>query len=192
MAEIFCTAAAGLALLSQVTSFASAIHEMIKTIKNSRKDVAELSNETVIFAGLCGDFLNACDEGHQAKSSAASAIASLNILIGKIKTRLSEILQKVEALIQNRKYRSSVEETLIAYLKWYFSKSEVKSLRAFLKVVRASMNGFSNLMCIRKLNEELQLLQDALRDRRSRRIIEEKLGMKIERKILMVKQMMWV
>jgi hypothetical protein len=93
-------------------------------------------------------------------------------------------------LRRDREQHSSIEETLIAHLTWYFSKSEVKSLRVLLKVVRASMNGFSNLMCIRKLNEELQMLRDALKDRKSRQNIEEKLGMKIERKIQMVEQMM--
>jgi hypothetical protein len=173
MADIFGAAVAGLALLTELTKFGIAIRKATKRIKNSRRDIAELTDETVIFAGLCEDFLRTCANDREAKS-----------------TGLCELLRKVEAVGPEPKHQYSLQEVLIAKLEWFFSKDAVRRLRGSLTVARASISGFSNLMCIRKLNEELQMLREALSSRASRQKVELKLGMSVEEKIRMVRQAM--
>lgn len=187
MADIFGAVAAGITICAQLAEFGKAIRKATKRIKNSRRDIADLSDETVIFAGLCEEFLRTFTD---TKSKAASSVAPLITWLRRTNTELSELLQKVEALTPDPTYRVSIQETLIAYLEWYFSKNAVKKLRASLTIARESMNGFSNVLCIQKLNEELQILKNALRDASSRKTMEEKLGVKLERKIKMVEQAM--
>ena len=57
MAEIFGAVAAGIAVCQQMTRLAKAIHEVAKNVKNAPKDIGTLTNQTIIFAGLYGDFL---------------------------------------------------------------------------------------------------------------------------------------
>ena len=190
MADILGAVGAGIALCTTLTQCGLAIRRATKRIKNSRRDIAELSNETVIFAGLCEDFLRTCADDHQAKSSAFSSIGTLNIWIERTITGLRKLLRKVEALRPDPRYRYSIQDTLIAHLEWFFSKDAVKSLRASLTIARANMTGFSNLMCIRKLNEELRWLKCALTNKTRRKEIENKLGMRIENKIDIVQQAM--
>jgi hypothetical protein len=54
----------------------------------------------------------------------------------------------------------------------------------------SSISGYSNLMYIQRLHEELQMLKLALENERSRQTIEEKFGMTLEEKIEMVLQSM--
>jgi hypothetical protein len=191
MADIFGAAVAGLALLTELTKFGIAIRKATKRIKNSRRDIAELTDETVIFAGLCEDFLRTCANDREAKSSAAaSSIGPLKAWIKRTSTELCELLRKVEAVGPEPKHQYSLQEVLIAKLEWFFSKDAVRRLRGSLTVARASISGFSNLMCIRKLNEELQMLREALSSRASRQKVELKLGMSVEEKIRMVRQAM--
>jgi hypothetical protein len=191
MADIFGAAIGGIALLSQLTKFGIAIRKATKRIKNSRRDIAELTDETVIFAGLCEEFLRTCADDHEAKSSAAaSSIGPLNAWIKRTSTELRELLRKVEAIGPEPKHQHSLQQTLIAKLEWFFSKDTVRRLRDSLTVARASISGFSNLVCIKKLNEELQMLREALSSRDSRQKVELKLGMSVEEKIRMVRQAM--
>jgi hypothetical protein len=192
MAEIFGAVAAGIALCTQLTQFGIAIHKATKDIRNSRRDIVKLADETILFASSSEDFLRSCADDSQAKSSATYSIRPLIIWINKTKIGLFKLLQNVEALQSNPKDRPSLQNVLIAYLKWHFSKREVKCLRVSLSIARASMNGYSNLICIRKLEEELQLLSRALDNAASRVEIEKRLGMSIEDKIELIKESMYV
>jgi hypothetical protein len=190
MAEIFGAVAAGVSLCTQLTELGLAIRKATKRIKNSRRDIAELTDETVIFAGLCEEFLRACADDHDAESRAVSWIIPLNAWIKRTSTGLCNLLRKVEAVGPEPKHQYSIQDTLIAYIEWFFSKDTVRRLRDSLTVARASMSGFSNLMCIRKLNEELHMLSAALSNRTSRKDIELRFGMRVEVKIRMVQQAM--
>jgi hypothetical protein len=190
MAEIFGAVAAGVALCTELTKLGRAIHKAMKTIKDSRRDIAELTDETVIFAGLCEEFLRACNDDHEGNSSAAASILPLNAWIKRTSTGLCDLLRKVEAVGPEPRHQYSLQETLISYLEWFFSKNTVRRLRDSLTVARASISGFSNLMCIRKLNEELHMLNAALSNRISLQEVELRLGMSVEEKIRMVRQAM--
>ncbi|KAF2623605.1 hypothetical protein BU25DRAFT_177347 [Macroventuria anomochaeta] len=187
MAEIFGAVVGGVALSTQLTQCGKKIRKAIKKIKSSRRDISELADDTVIFAGLCEGFLRACADGREAHIGRSSSIGSLNIWIKKTLAGLHELLRKVEALKHDPRYRSW-QDTLIAYLEWFFSTSSVKHLRANMAVARESINGFSNLMCIQKLNEELRMLRIALTRPMSRAEIERNLRLEIEEKIDLVKQ----
>jgi hypothetical protein len=190
MAEVFGAVAAGVALCTELTKLGRAIHKATKRIKNAGRDIAELTDETVIFAGLCEDFLRTCADDHDAESSAVSSILPLNAWVKRTSTGLCDLLRKVEAIGPEPMHQYSIQNTLIAHIEWFFSKETVRRLRDSLTVARASMSGFSNLMCIRKLNEELHMLGAALSNRTSRKDIELRFGMSVEEKIRMVKQAM--
>jgi hypothetical protein len=190
MAEIFGAAVGGVALCATLVDIGLAIHKATKRIKNTRQDVAELTNETMIFAGLCDEFFRTCVDDQEAMRGAASSILALKAWIEKTSTELLALLQKVEAVGPAARFRHSLQDTLIAYLEWLSSKDTVKRLRNSLTVARASIDGFSNLMCIRKLNEELRVLYAILANETDRRKAELELGMKLEEKIQMVQQRM--
>jgi hypothetical protein len=190
MAEIFGAVAAGIALCNQLTQFGIAIHRATKDIKNSRRDIIKLADETILFASSSEDFLRFCADDHQAKSTATCSIRPLTAWIRKTKTGLFKLLDNVEALRSDPINRPSLQKVLIAYLMWYFSKKEVKCLRVSLNIARASMNGYSNLMCIQKLKEELQLLRRALKNAAIRKEVEKKFGISVEDKIKLVEHAM--
>jgi hypothetical protein len=190
MAEIFGAVAAGIALCSQLTTIAVAIRKATKEVKNARKDIAKLSDETVIFANLCEGFLNVCADDPTTKRGGAFSIGPLYLWIKRTIVEQGRLLRKVEALIPDDEYRYSFRETLVAHREWFFNKSKVKSLRTSLTIARESMNGFTNLMYIRKLNEELQYLKTALRDASLRQSIEERFKTTLETKIRSVENAM--
>jgi hypothetical protein len=168
MAEIFGAVAAGLTICTQLAQLGNAIRKGVKRIKNARKDVLELSDEAVLFTSL--DRLVAWLE--QPESA------------------LSELLEKVKALIRDPKYQYSWQEKCIAQIEWFGSKGAVKRLRASLSIARSSISGYSNLMCIQKLNEELRMLHLATRCDENRRIVQAQLGMTLEKKIDIVERAM--
>ena len=187
MAEYFGAAAASIALLTQLTQCGVQIHKAIKKIKRSRTDIAELADETIIFAGLCDDFLRTRNGERKVSTRGNSSMESLDAWIKKTLKGLQEVLQTVEGL-RKRRSRTSLEKRLIAYLEWFFSASLVKRLRENMSVATDSVQGFSTLICIQKLNEELQMLRVALTRPSRRKEIEEELGMSIEDKINILQQ----
>jgi cell division protein ZapA (FtsZ GTPase activity inhibitor) len=188
MAEIFGAVVAGFAVCHELSRLAKFIHEANKTIQNSRKDIAELSDETVIFAGLYGTFLQSCEDNPEACQKTASSLQRLKSWADSTIHDLKNILSKVDILRLNKDYRYSFNETLRAELKWFFSKNAVTLLRTSLSVARQSIEGFSNLMCLGKLNEELKVLRSALRSASKRQAVEQRLGMSLEDKIKSIQQ----
>jgi hypothetical protein len=188
--EILGAVAAGVALCTTLVESGKAIRKATKRIRNARKDVLELSDEAVIFAGLCEDFLHTCNDHREAKSRVFGSLHRLVAWLDHFKNALSELLNKVKAIIRDPRYHYSWEKKCSAYLEWMGSKSTVKKLRASLELAISSISGYSNLMYIQRLHEELQMLKLALENERSRQTIEEKFGMTLEEKIEMVLQSM--
>lgn len=180
---------ASIALLPPLVHCGNKIRKAVKEIQSSRRDIFELTDETVIFSDLCGEYLRACADDHEAHSRRSSSIQHLETWIRKLLGSLNNVLQKVGALKRGRKHRSSVEDRIIAYIEWYLSKSAVKRLRASMAVARETIKGSSNIMCIQKLDEELRMLKEALvSSPLRRREIEKRLGMTIEKKIESINQ----
>lgn len=187
MAEIAGVIVGGMGICGQLFQVGRQIQKAIKTIKNSRRDIGKLAKETIIFAGLYHMFSSVCKES-DASVRDSVAIAELNSWAQTSVDGLEELLQKVEALTPGDKSSRSIEESLIAHVQWFFSKSTVKALRASLSVARESINGFSTLMHVNKLNTEITLLEQALRDQELRRGLEKQHGASLEEIILMLKQ----
>lgn len=188
MAEIFGAVAASIAVGSELIRLGCAIQKRIKRIKNSRKDIQKLANETIMFAGLYQRFLRACDEDPNAYRTDAAATRPLITWAQSTVDSLKELLQKVEALHPQSKPRFNFEDKAISHLVWYRSASAVKTLRVSLSVARESINGFSNLMCLDKLKELLKAINLAMNDPVKRSELEQKLGGTLEDKILVVNQ----
>ncbi|KAF1932706.1 uncharacterized protein M421DRAFT_399130 [Didymella exigua CBS 183.55] len=157
-------------------------------IKNSRRDIEELASETIIFAGLYKKFLRACDDDRDAYTTDALAVRSLITWATRTADSLRQLLRKVEALYPQSKSSSKLEKKAISHIVWLGSKSAVKALRDSLSVARESINGFSNLMCLKKLKKQIKSLKSALHDRNKRLECEAELGTTLEAKIREIDQ----
>ncbi|KAH6616470.1 hypothetical protein C7974DRAFT_45351 [Boeremia exigua] len=188
MAEIFGAVAAGIGVGSELIRLGCAIQKRIKRVKDSRKDIERLANETIIFAGLYKRFLRACEEDPDAYTTDVSAILPLISWAQKTVDSLTTLLQRVESLYPQSKPRTDFEDRAVAHLVWYRSTSTVKALRASLSVARESINGFSNLMCLEKLKDQLKTLRKALLDPHKRSALERDLGISVEARILELDQ----
>jgi len=188
--EIFGAVVGGITLCAQLSRLGNDVREAINRIKNSRRDVLALSDEAVIFAGLSTEFLRLCNEDHAANKDLVSSIYRLKNWIKRTNRGITQLLKKVGALLPDSRSKRSLEERCIARLEWFGSKKSVESLRALMSMARTSIDGFSNLIYIRKLKEELDVLKLALTNARDRKIIEERFGIALEEKIKMVQQSM--
>jgi hypothetical protein len=188
--EIFGAIAGGFALCNQLAKLGIAVREAIQRINNSGRDALDLSDEAVIFAGLCTQFLQVCDEDHNKDKAIHNSLYRLIGWLKKLEIGLDEVLQKAGALLPDSTNKRSLENRWIARLEWFGSKKEVESLRASMSIARTSIDGFSNLICIRKLNEELKMLKLALIDAKLRESLEKRYGMTLNEKIGRVRQSM--
>lgn len=183
MAEIFGAVVAGITVGSELIRLGCAIQKAITRIKNSRRDIEKLANETIMFAGLYKRFLRACKEDSDAYTTDASAVRPLISWAQRTVDSLNELLQKVEVLYPKFKPRSAFEDKAIAHLVWSRSTGAVKALRASLSVARESINAFSNLMCLKKLKDQINMLREAMNDPSKRRALERELGDTLENRI---------
>ncbi|KAF3042327.1 hypothetical protein E8E12_001918 [Didymella heteroderae] len=183
MAEIFGAVAAGITVCHEMSRVAKAIRKVTKDIKNAPREVANLMDETIIFTGLYSTFLQICEDDSEIRQGAMPSIARLKIWAGSTIERLKRILQEADAISPASHTRHSLRKTGRASWKWLVKRNVVAALKASLNVARQSIEGFSNLMCIRKLNEELAILQGAVTNPKQRRALEQKLGTLLEDKI---------
>ncbi|KAF2798740.1 hypothetical protein K505DRAFT_295874 [Melanomma pulvis-pyrius CBS 109.77] len=114
---------------------------------------------------------------------------SLRKAIKSIRYARREISKTVRALGADPKYEYSLVETFTAHVRWYFSKSSVACLRASLSVARECMNGFTNIRCIEKLDEQLRYLKRSVREG-NRQALEAKLRMTVEERVEILEQRM--
>jgi hypothetical protein len=182
MAEIAGAIIGGMGICNQLFQLGREIQKAVKTIKNSRRDIEELANETIIFADLYQKFSSVCNESDDNASSSV-AIAELNAWARSCIHGLEDLLDKVDVLLCEDKSSHFLEERLIAHLQWLFSKSTVKALRASLSVARESINGIGTLMHLNKLDAWIKKLKEYLKDRELRRDLEKKLRVPLEEAI---------
>ncbi|KAJ8111518.1 hypothetical protein OPT61_g5914 [Boeremia exigua] len=183
--EVAGLALAGLALIGPLTKCGIEVKETFKKIKSSRRDISKLADDTVIFAGLCTDFLQICANEHKAHADKSAPIKCLIAWIRKMLKALRKILQKVKALDQSP---LSLQDKIIAYIEWFFSTSTVERLRANINFASVNIQGFTNVMFIEKINEELRMLKRALKQPSKHKEIEGDLGMSIGEKIDLLKK----
>jgi hypothetical protein len=103
MAEIFGAVAAGIAICHEMTRLAKKIHKVAKNVKNAPKDIGTLTDETVIFTGLYGDFLEMYEKGSAVDKS--NWIESLKVCAENVIRRLRKILYEGDALRLDANYR---------------------------------------------------------------------------------------
>jgi hypothetical protein len=183
MAEILGAVAAGIPICSQLVITGRAIQRAAERVKNSRCDVEKLANETIIFAGLFRRFLDACKEDEDARSTDAASVYTLIGWAQGVVANLGELLGQVNALDRKLRPRPSLEKIAIARVVWFANKKPVDALRASLSVARESMQGYSNLMFLHKLNEQIKMLKEALIDNTKRSVLEKQLGITLEARI---------
>jgi hypothetical protein len=182
MAEIAGAIIGGMGICNQLFQLGREIQKAVKTIKNSRGDIGQLANESIIFADLYQRFLIACKESND-NASSSEAIVELKAWAKSCIRGLRKLLDKVDVLRFEDRSSRSIEETLIAHLEWLFSKSTVKALRASLSVARESMNGVSTLMHLKKLDAVIKMFKEASKDRELRRDLENELHVSLEEAI---------
>jgi hypothetical protein len=187
MAEIAGAIIGGMGICNQLFQLGREIQKAVKTIKNSRRDIGELAKETIIFADLYQRFSGVCEESDD-NANGSIAVVELDAWAQTCIDGLKEMLRKVEVLLSRDRSSRSIEEKLIAYLQWLFSKSTVKALRASLSVARESINGFSTLMHLNKLDTLIKRLREAFRDQELRRDLERKFHVPLEEAVRKLEQ----
>lgn len=183
MAEIFGAVAAGIAIGGELIRFGREIQRSIERIKNSRQDVENLASETIIFAGLYQRFLRACKKDRRARTTDAPAVLPLIRWAEATLAKLDRLLSKVQGLHSEHKPRTRWEDTTIARVIWLKSTRKVKVLRSSLSVARESVIGFTNLMYLDELRDQLKRLKKALDSPNERRELETRLGIALTKKI---------
>ncbi|PVH97345.1 hypothetical protein DM02DRAFT_533387 [Periconia macrospinosa] len=111
---------------------------------------------------------------------------SLRKMVKSIKYARRDI---IGALTSARKYEYSWVETLTAHMKWYLSRASVKYFRASLKVARESIQAYTNIRCIEKLDEQLDMLKKAI-ENGAEQSLEKELKIKVVERMNTVKQQM--
>lgn len=188
MAEIFGAVAAGIAICHEITRLAKEIHKVAKNIKNAPKDLGTLTDETVIFTGLYGDFLETCERN--TKSQKAVWMKHLEAYANNLIQRLEAILTEGDALRVDIDYRHPLKDTLKAHWNWLMRRNVVTHLRTTLAIVSQTITGFLNIICIQRLDEELGLLRNILNNPEKRTQIESELGVSLEDKIRCIENKM--
>lgn len=183
MAEILGAVAAGIAVCHEMSRLAKAIRNVAKSIKNAPRDVATLTDETIIFTGLYSTFLQTCEDNREICRGATPSIQGLEVWAEGTIERLSKLLLEADAICPTSNTRYSLRKTTTASIKWLVKRNVVDALKASLNLARQRIEGSSNLMYIRKLNEELVMLQEALKNPTKRRAVERELGMSLEDKV---------
>lgn len=189
MAEIFAIVGGSLTLAGQLMQVGQFLHEATKRVQHAREDIAHLANESITFAGLYDTFRETCD-GELELVDASLATQRLTIWTEDIIDELNRILEKVNTLRLDNNNKRSITGVLVAHLEWFFKRSAVERLRASLSVARDTINGFCIMIVLRKLDTELNMLNNALLDNEKRQVIESKLKVKLEVKINKLKQEM--
>jgi hypothetical protein len=182
MAEIAGAIIGGMGICNQLFQLGREIQKAVKTIKNSRQDIEQLANETIIFADLYQRFSIVCKESDD-NASSSEAIVELKAWAKSCIRGLKNLLAKVKVLRFGNESSRSIEETIIAHLEWLFNKNTVKALRASLSVARESINGVSTLMHLNKLDAVIKMFKEASKDRELRRDLENELQISLEEAI---------
>jgi hypothetical protein len=188
MAEIFGAVAAGIAVCHEMIRLAKTIHKVAKNIKNAPKDIGTLTDETITFTGLYGDFLETCERN--TKFHEAAWMKRLKVYADNLIRRLQAILDEGDALRVDVDYRHLLKDSVKAHWNWLIRRNVVTHLRTSLAIASQTITGFLNIICIQKLNEELGLLRSIINNREKRIQIESELGVSLEDKIRYIQNKM--
>lgn len=174
---------AAIPIASQLIQLGRGIQKLIKKIKNARPDIESLADETIIFAGLYKRFMSECDKDADAFTKDKLAVRPLISWAERTANELQKLLNQVKARYPRSKIRSGAEGGVIDVLVWVRKESKVKALRASLSVARESIHGFTNLMCLKRLNVQIGVMIAALQNPIERHELERELGTTLERRI---------
>lgn len=190
MAEIGLAIFGGIAgantLVGQLITLSRSLHKMVKAMRSARRDITKMADGMSIFAELFNDFLEVCPTDSENKESFSPS--SLILWVKKALRGLEILRKKVEPLLPRKHDDYSFIEKLIAHVAWYLNKSSVKAFRASLCIARESMNGYTNILHIKKLNELLRKIQNM--SEADRQATEEQLGMPLEECVKELKKKM--
>lgn len=176
---IFGGVAAANTFIGQFIQLSRSLHKMAKSDKTAPDDIIEMAGEMSIFAGLFETFLDVCRD--DSKKHNTLALSKLIVWSQKAFFGLEKLLEEVEPLISQGKDghdEYSFVKRVIAHMRWYFSKSAAEHFRVSLRVARESINGYTNVIYIKKINKVLKALRHI--DKQKRRATEKKLGMSLE------------
>jgi hypothetical protein len=181
--EVFGVVAAGLTLSAELIRLGRSLHKAIKVVKYARSEIEKLTAELEIFSGLYDQFMSVCVFGAKAKYCNAAPTRRLVAWARDARDSIRKLLDRVRGLAGD-----SIVDKVTARVQLYFSEHEVKCLRLALCVARESMNGFTNIRLIEKLDEEMAMLQ-AASAQGNRQTHEQQLGMSIEVRNKLLKNM---
>lgn len=176
-------AAAAITFGTAIWKVSEKLNALAKEIKYARREIEKLVKEMSIFADLYEDFYRVCIPDQRKQGRKTSSTKRLLDWIEDAIDAFESLVGRVRALAGDSRY--SMLETLTAHVRWYFSKNEVNYLRYSLNVAQENMRGFSNLTIIKKINEEIQIIKDAIAqgDQQLIQNLENRLGISLEERL---------
>lgn len=168
-----------------ILEISSKLKKLIKDVRHARREIKHLTEEMGTFAKLYECFFDAYKEQSASDAGFRSAAKCLISWARNAILDFKLLHDNVCALAGDPEY--SPLETVVAHIKWYFSKTTVKYLRASLVVARESMMGITNIRAIQKLDEQLRRLRLAL-TQEQKQAIEKEFGMPVEQYIRYVEE----
>jgi hypothetical protein len=167
------------------------IQETVQDLKWAQRDLCDVYKEVDLFAGICDDFLDACDDDPSITKQASKIKLQLKSWTKRTLRGFKNLLGKVRAVARDPKYDYSAIEVVTAHVIWLRSKRTMQYLRASLSVARQNMICFTNIRVISKLNVELAHLKSVLSlTEAERRLVEVRHKMTVEERIVMIQQKM--
>jgi hypothetical protein len=183
MAEVFGAVAAGIAVSTTLIKLGRSLHKTINKIRYARGEIEKLVAELEIFSGLYSQFMNVCVLEPEAKYRDATPTRRLEAWTKEAIHAIRKLLKRVRGMAGE-----SMVGKVAAHVKWFFSEHEVKCLRLSLCVARESMNGFTTIRAIEKLDEQMAALRAAI-VQGHRQTLEKQLGITIEVRIKILEKM---
>ncbi|KAF2193360.1 hypothetical protein K469DRAFT_234751 [Zopfia rhizophila CBS 207.26] len=159
MAELFGVAAAAITLVPVFIKFSRSLRRCVKTIIYAKKEILDLSQEAFVFASILAEFAELAEKDH----GSARTVRDLEKLIKWSRYALKGLrvlLRKVRCLSFNS--GASTIAIILAHKDWLLNRRFVKSFRASLCAAREYMALSLHLRIIKKLDEELGLLNKIL------------------------------
>ncbi|KAH8730839.1 hypothetical protein GQ44DRAFT_756164 [Phaeosphaeriaceae sp. PMI808] len=175
--------AAGVSLGAEILRLSNLLRKMVRKIRYAPRDIMKLMTEMEVFSGIYEDFYTICISDRRGRRLSTKR---LETWCKNVISSGKELVERVRVLAGCS--QESKIKKVAAHLKWYLSGHEVKYLRSSLNLARESMTAFSNLQIIEKLREEIKILR-AIVTPRERQVKEAQLGMSVEKRLKVLKQM---
>jgi hypothetical protein len=184
--QAFHTVAAGVTLSAEVLRSSRSLRKLTKGTKHARIEIAGLSKEMDLFADLYDELFRVCIFDSSTTSFTQLPVKRLVVWTEETIDAFRNLLDRIQDLVDIS--RGSVVDVLAAHMKWRAIERKMECMRISLSIARQGIKGFINIRVFEKLEEEEEVLRNAI-ERGDRQSLEERFGMTLEDRVRVVKHM---